>query len=50
MIVAPMDTSLKVANDIIWDNKLNSLPVVDDEDHLMYLVFRKDYDLSLIHI
>ena len=42
MIVAPMDTSLKVANDIIWDNKLNSLPVVDDEDHLMYLVFRKD--------
>ena len=44
MIVAPMDTSLKVANDIIWDNKLNSLPVVDDEDHLMYLVFRKDYD------
>ncbi len=33
MIVAPMDTSLKVANDIIWDNKLNSLPVVDDEDH-----------------
>ena len=44
MIVAPADTSLKVANDIIWDNKLNSLPVVDDEDHLMYLVFRKDYD------
>ena len=44
MIVAPADTSLKTANDIIWDNKLNSLPVVDDEDHLMYLVFRKDYD------
>ena len=44
MIVAPADTSLKVANDIIWDNKLNSLPVVDDDDCLMYLVFRKDYD------
>ena len=29
MIVAPVDTSLKVANDIIWDNKLNSLPIVD---------------------
>lgn len=44
MIVAPMDTSLKVANDIIWDNKLNSLPIVDDTDHLIYMVFRKDYD------
>lgn len=44
MIVAPADTSLKVANDIIWDNKLNSLPLVDDKQHLVYMVFRKDYD------
>ncbi len=44
MIVAPLDTSLKVANDIIWDNKLNSLPIVDDDDHLVHMVFRKDYD------
>lgn len=44
LIVAPADTTLKTANDIIWDNKLNSLPVVDPEDHLLYLVFRKDYD------
>lgn len=44
MIVAAADTSLKTANDIIWDNKLNSLPLVDEEDHLMYMVFRKDYD------
>lgn len=44
LIVAPQDTSLKEANDIIWEHKLNSLPVVDDEDHLLYLVFRKDYD------
>lgn len=44
MIVAPADTSLKVANDIIWDNKLNSLPVVDDDGRLVYMVFRKDYD------
>lgn len=44
LIVAPADTTLKTANDIIWDNKLNSLPIVDDEDHLLYLVFRKDYD------
>ncbi|NPD30854.1 IMP dehydrogenase [Eggerthellaceae bacterium zg-1084] len=44
MIVAPAETTLKAANDIIWDNKLNSLPVVDAEGCLMHLVFRKDYD------
>ncbi len=44
MVVAPADTSLKSANDLIWDNKLNSLPIVDDDDRLLYMVFRKDYD------
>ena len=43
LIVAPKDTTLKEANNIIWDHKLNSLPIVDDQDHLMYFVFRKDY-------
>ena len=43
LIIAPKETSLKVANDIIWEHKLNSLPIVDDEGHLMYFVFRKDY-------
>ena len=43
LIVGSKDTTLKQANDIIWDNKLNSLPIVDDDDHLMYFVFRKDY-------
>ena len=43
LITAPAATSLKEANDIIWDHKLNSLPIVDDQDHLMYFVFRKDY-------
>ena len=43
LVVAPANTTLKEANDIIWDNKLNSLPVVDENDHLMYFVFRKDY-------
>lgn len=43
LITAPADTSLKTANDIIWEHKLNSLPIVDDEGHLLYLVFRKDY-------
>ncbi|MDO4502830.1 MAG: IMP dehydrogenase [Coriobacteriia bacterium] len=44
LIVADADTTLKVANDIIWDNKLNALPIVDKDDNLMYMVFRKDYD------
>ena len=43
LVTAPKETTLKQANDIIWDHKLNSLPIVDDEDHLMYFVFRKDY-------
>ena len=43
LITAPVTTTLKVANDIIWDHKLNSLPLVDDNGHLVYMVFRKDY-------
>ena len=43
LITAFEDTSLKVANDIIWDHKLNSLPIVDKDGRLLYLVFRKDY-------
>ena len=44
LVTAPSDTSLKEANDIIWDNKINSLPLVDKNGHLQYMVFRKDYD------
>ena len=45
LITAPEDTSLKEANDIIWDNKLNSLPLVNDKGQLVRFVFRKDYDM-----
>ena len=44
LITAPDTTTLKDANDIIWEHKLNTLPLVDANDHLAYLVFRKDYD------
>lgn len=44
LVVALPETSLKDANDIIWDHKLNCLPIVDTDDHLVALVFRKDYD------
>ena len=43
LVTAPAATTLKEANDIIWDHKLNSLPIVDDKGRLMYFVFRKDY-------
>ena len=43
LITAPAETTLKEANDIIWDHKLNSLPIVDADGHLLYFVFRKDY-------
>ncbi len=44
LITAPEGTTLKEANDIIWDHKLNSLPIIDGEGKLLYLVFRKDYE------
>ena len=43
LVTAPEGTTLKEANDIIWDNKLNSLPIVDKNGNLKYFVFRKDY-------
>ncbi len=44
LVVADEDTTLKEANDIIWDNKINSLPLIDKNQHLKCMVFRKDYD------
>ena len=44
LIYAYDDITLKEANNIIWDNKLNSLPIIDKNQHLKSLVFRKDYD------
>ncbi|MEG2146603.1 MAG: IMP dehydrogenase [Lachnospiraceae bacterium] len=37
-------TTLSEANDIIWEHKLNCLPIVDDEQRLVSMVFRKDYN------
>ena len=44
LITAPEGTSLKEANDIIWDHKLNSLPIVTKDGRMSSFVFRKDYD------
>lgn len=37
---------LKEVNNIIWDNKLNVLLFVDDNEYLVYMVFCKDYDFN----
>ena len=44
LIVGDKNISLKVANDVIWDNKLNALPILSEDGHLVSFVFRKDYD------
>ena len=37
--------SLSEANDILWEHKLNSLPIIDDKGNMVAFVFRKDYDM-----
>ena len=43
LVCGDENVSLKTANDIIWDHKLNCLPIIDSEQKLKYFVFRKDY-------
>lgn len=43
LIYADEDTTLGEANDLIWDNKLDMIPIIDKNQHLKYMVFRKDY-------
>ncbi len=44
LIVGKLGVSLTDANEIIWDHKLNCLPIIDENENLQYFVFRKDYD------
>lgn len=44
VVYARKGISLAEANDIIWENKIACLPILDDDDKLKYLVFRKDYE------
>lgn len=44
LIYAKNGVTLKEANDIIWEHKLNSLPIIDDDGRLVSFVFRKDYE------
>lgn len=44
LVTAKFGITLSEANDIIWDNKINSLPVLYEDGRLYGFVFRKDYD------
>ena len=44
VVWAKKGTDLVEANDIIWENKIACLPILDEEERLKYLVFRKDYE------
>ena len=44
IVCAKKGISLSEANDIIWENKISCLPILDENDNLEYLVFRKDYE------
>ena len=44
LVYAKEGVTLSEANDIIWENRLNSLPIIDEEGHLVSFVFRKDYE------
>ena len=49
LIYGHVSLDLSDCNDLIWEKKLNTLPVVDDEGSLVYMVFRKDYDSHKDH-
>ena len=44
IVCAKKGISLAEANDIIWENKISCLPILDENDNLEHLVFRKDYE------
>ncbi len=44
LIIGKEGITLSDANDLLWENKLNCVPVVNKQGNLKHLVFRKDYD------
>ena len=43
LVMAEEGISLQDATELLWKNKKECLPVVDKQQNLKYLVFRKDY-------
>ena len=44
LTVGKLGITLSEANQLIWDHKLNALPIIDEQQNLVYFVFRKDYE------
>ena len=44
LTIGRLGITLSEANDIIWEHKLNTLPIIDEQQNLQFFVFRKDYD------
>lgn len=44
LIVGKVGMTLNEANELIWEQKLNTLPIIDKDQNLAYFVFRKDSD------
>ncbi|MDD2216483.1 MAG: IMP dehydrogenase, partial [Eubacteriales bacterium] len=44
LVYAQEGVSLSEANDMLWDHKLNALPIIDKNGRLTHFVFRKDYE------
>lgn len=44
LVYAEDGVTLSEANNILWDHKLNALPIVDKDQRLTAFVFRKDYN------
>lgn len=44
LVYANEGVTLSEANDMLWEHKLNALPIIDKNQRLIYFVFRKDYD------
>lgn len=49
LTVGRLGITLSEANDIIWEHKLNTLPIIDEQEKLHFFVFRKDYDAHREH-
>ncbi len=49
LVYAREGISLSEANDMLWDHKLNALPIVDENGRLTHFVFRKDYESHKEH-
>jgi len=44
LVYAKEGITLSEANDMLWEHRLNALPIIDKNHRLTHFVFRKDYD------